>query len=120
MNIPINQSSQKFRILTQRTLFGGDELVTKESRTKTQIIDAYSCEEKYQNLANKASKDQKSIDELGSDGGSLASVVFRDASGKKIKEIKVTSYDPYYKVLGENGNVLFKHNCSSRHCKHED
>jgi len=60
----------------------------------TEEIQATSCKENYNN-------------------GILESITFFDGDNEITIEIVVG--DIYYRVLDENGNVIYKHNCGSNH-----
>jgi len=79
----------KYKLIVQNTLFRENEIINEFNRITEREIESDTCKEK--------------------DG-----VLFFITNEEIIETINVLG-DPYYKVLNENNEIVFKHNCDSNH-----
>ncbi len=101
---------KKFKLIRQRTWFSDASPLTPETRTYCTEILANRCSENYKEtiITN---------EEIGKIYGyklndvikTLESVTFfKDDTDETIK---LMTGDPYYQVLDDNDQIIFKHNC---------
>ena len=86
-----------FKLVRQRTLFSENDIINETNKTHTISVEADRCIENY--------------DEINT----LNSVTFFDEENNEINTFELLVGDPYYKVIDENGNIIFQHHCSNHH-----
>lgn len=111
---------KKFKIVTQRVLFGGNEKITEENRTKIEIVEADSFIKNKDEVAitneniDFARKHINSSYNIGDIHYSPVNSISFFIEGIEIKKIKVLA-DPYYELyefINDMWVLVDKHKCN--------
>jgi hypothetical protein len=106
---------KKFKLIRQQSFFKGGAIVDDSNRTYETIIEANSCDEFFKITIIESVELAKNFGySVGDKIKTLLGIKFIKEDGEE-EIIDLMLGDPYYKVLDENDNIIFKHECKHHH-----
>lgn len=104
---------KKYKLIRQKIFFSSNEIISDEkNKVYSTIIEANDCIENYDEviLTNKELAEKFGY-KLNDKLKTLKSITFFKDNEEETIELMIG--DPFYKVLDENDNIIFKHKCHS-------